>query len=286
MRPAILIYWKVQMRRQRGFTLIELLVVIAIIAVLASLLLAALSNAKFQARNTICKNNLRQIGLGLQMYVSEYEAYPPFFNHVDGTALESTALMWDQFLEPYLFPTRTVLPFLYASGTGPGRKVEKFFLCPFFATKRPNMPFEFAFHKAPIYGYNGSGVGDFLGLGRSISMVFDDGNSRFIRESAVVAPSQMTAAGDPFARAEKPELDGSFVSDPWRPWPPNSPALTGDRIRRNQEALRIHRRRMNRVFCDGHVGLENFRKAFSASDDYLRRWNHDNEPHREVWTWP
>ena len=59
------------MKRGRGFTLIELLVVIAIIAILAALLLAAISGAKARANRAVCLNNLRQIALGVRMYVDD-----------------------------------------------------------------------------------------------------------------------------------------------------------------------------------------------------------------------
>ncbi len=73
------------LRKSHGFTLIELLVVIAIIAILAAILFPVFARARERARQTTCLSNLRQIGLGWQMYATDYnERVMPVELHTPG----------------------------------------------------------------------------------------------------------------------------------------------------------------------------------------------------------
>jgi prepilin-type N-terminal cleavage/methylation domain-containing protein/prepilin-type processing-associated H-X9-DG protein len=66
-----------------GFTLLELLVVVAIVALLATLLLPALVKAKEQGRSSVCKNNMRQLGLAMVLYADDDGDYLPWPGDVD-----------------------------------------------------------------------------------------------------------------------------------------------------------------------------------------------------------
>lgn len=73
------------MNKPRAFSLIELLVVIAVIAILAALLLPALSAAKLRAKQAQCLNNLKQLGLGMKMYVDDnHNTFPGIASRMYG----------------------------------------------------------------------------------------------------------------------------------------------------------------------------------------------------------
>jgi len=103
---------------RKGFTLIELLVVIAIIAILAAILFPVFARAREKARQASCLSNVKQLGLGLMMYVQDYdERYLGSIYSQSQTAPAET--FWGHCVYPYV---NNEMIFICPTGGGRGSK--------------------------------------------------------------------------------------------------------------------------------------------------------------------
>jgi len=259
-----------------GFTLIELLVVIAILVVLVGLLLPALTAAKESGRTARCLGNLKQLSLGLGMYVDDFKAYPIYTFDQDGFLIPIS--FWPDELRPYTQQDWT----------------NALYRCPSY--RGLTLPRTDIGDPLGSYGYNANGTRfafSPLGLGGYLTEPDNWDSVEPIREARVVQPANMIALGDanlmwlipPVLKAyygvDGPTTYTGFSRLDINSWLRTTAPGFGGREGVLRATEKRHRGRFEVVFCDGHAEGIPYTRLFEKSDAALRRWNNDHEPHAD-----
>lgn len=262
--------------RRSAFSLIELLVAIAVVAILAAMLLPALSRSRELGRRAVCQSNLRQLGLALSLYADDHNQYPTCFRLVAGgrgagSFQSSFVSLWNALLLPHLgeAPGVFVCPSYPASFAWTREPSELGFHYP--TNISGNRPFSYAANA------HGAAAANF-GLTRTAPLL-GDAVSR--RPAEFAAPSDTIAIGDDtHGTADRPS-SGWVKLGKWGIFTPG--LFSGGFPNRAGAIGTLHNQGGNMVFLDGHVEWNRWWRWIEKSDAAARRWNFDNLPHPENW---